>query len=271
MRVNKKFTIPLLVSLMLLLVACGSPATITAPTALPAIDATQPPAVEPTLAPPTVAAPTEAAPAEAGETPVAPNDSGLPAFVTEELGTMTVLRVDTFDQLDANYWEFDPALAAGSNGSAILTGNKSWATALKLKRLLVENQALMLTFQMAKGTHFGIQLSNGAPGTPEYRSFGFYRPQSVMLSRVFQGTEDIRQDVALRGDLKVHRFNTWYQLILAVKNNGHFFLLLWNPADPTQYNLIHDVFDESWMGKEWTYSLEIKDGQLTLNEAQELQ
>jgi hypothetical protein len=252
---------------MVFTAACGSPATEIPPTPQPAVvEATQPAPVEPTQP-----AATEPATTPAEGTPAATSDSGLPVIVTENLAGVTVLRSDPFDQLDSNFWEFDPALATASNGNASITGNKNWMVGLRLRRPLVEGQAVMLTFQMGKGANFGIHLSNGTPGTPEYRSYGFYRPQAVMLSRVFEGELDIRQDIPLKGDLNVHRFNTWYQVLLGVHPNGHFYLMMWDPADPTKFNRTHDVFDESWMGKEWTYTIEIHDGTLLLDEALELQ
>jgi len=255
-------------AVMIFTAACGSPATEAPPTAEAVVEqATQPAAIEATQAPASEAAP---APAE-GTPEAASSDPSLPTIVTENLAGVTILRSDPFDQLDSNFWEFDPALATAGGGNASITGNKSWTVGLRLRRALVEGQAVMLTFQMAKGTNFGIQLSNGTPGTPEYRSYGFYRPQAVMLSRVFQGELDIRLDEPLKGDLKVQRFNTWYQVILGVHANGHFYLLMWDPADPTQFVRTHDVFDESWMNKEWTYTVEIHDGTLLLDEAKELQ
>lgn len=252
---------------LLVLTACGSPSTEIPPTAQPqAVEPTQPIVPEPTQPPAT-----SAAPAPAAETPVVPaGDPSLPAILNENLSGVTVLRRDPFDTLDSSIWEFDPALATASNGSALITGNKTWAVGLRLRRPILEGQAVLLSMQMAKGTNFGIQLSSGTPGTPEYRSYGFYRPQAVLLSRVYQGMEDIRQDIPLKGELNVHRFNTWYQVLLGVNANGHFFLLIWDPADPTKFNRTHDVLDESWMGKEWTYTIEIRDGQLTLDEALEL-
>lgn len=257
----------LLAGLLIVLAACGSPATEIPPTAtIQAAEPTQPDLPEATQPPASEAAPTPAA-----ETAAAPaGDPGLPAILNENLAGLTVLRRDPFDQLDSSVWQFDPAMASASNGTALVTGNKTWSNGLRLQRPILEGQAVLVTLQMAKGTNFGIQLSSGTPGTPEYRSYGFYRPQSVMLSRVYQGMEDIRQDIPLKGELKVHRFNTWYQVLLGVNANGHFFLLIWDPADPTKFNRTHDVLDESWMGKEWTYTIEIRDGTLTLDEALEL-
>ncbi|OGO30287.1 MAG: hypothetical protein A2Z16_12845 [Chloroflexi bacterium RBG_16_54_18] len=253
---------------IILTAACGSPATEVSPTQeLAVVEATQPAQVEPNQPPASEATtiPAEQAPV------VSSSDPSLPAIVTENLAGVTILRSDPFDQLDSNIWEFDPALATASSGNASITGNKSWTVGLRLRRTLLEGQAVMLKFQMGKGTNFGIQLSNGTPGTPEYRSYGFYRPQAVMLSRAFEGQLDIRLDTPLKGELKLQRFNTWYQVILGVHPNGHFYLLMWDPADPTQFNRTHDVFAESWMGKEWTYTIEIHDGTLLLDEALELQ
>ncbi len=268
MKLSKLSWVGIFLGMFLIMTACGTPEAEAPPPAEPtAAEATQPAALEPSQPPAS-----EATPVPAEQTPgVSSSDPSLPAIVTENLAGVTILRSEPFDQLDSNTWEFDPALATASNGNASITGNKSWTVGLRLRRPLVEGQAVMLTYQMGKGTNFGIQLSNGTPGTPEYRSYGFYRPQAVILSRVFQGELDIRLDAPLKGDLKVQRFNTTYQVILGVHANGHFYLLMWDPADPTQFNRTHDVFDETWMGKEWTYTIEIHDGTLLLDEALELQ
>ena len=256
-----------LAAALILTAACSTPPAEVPATAAPTmVEAAQPTAVEPTQLP----AATQVSPPEAA-TPAPPGDPSIPAIVSENMAGVSVARTDPFDQMDSAAWEFNPEMVTASGGSLQITGKDPWVTALKLKRPLTERQAIMLRFQMQKGMHFGITLASGSPGTPEYRSFGFYRPLSKILARVFEGATDIRLDIPVKGDLKVHKFNTWYQCVLAISPNGHFMLLIWDPADPTKFNRIHDVFDESWMGLQWSYYIEADKGVLLLDEAVELQ
>lgn len=174
-----------------------------------------------------------------------------PAVLSDLLTNVQVIRMDDFH--DLNKWnKWNTGTGNLSNGMFELTGQAEWMSGLELKEKLSEGFGIVLKYKTIKNTDFNSEFvfATGDWETDSFRQFGVYngkRPKADL----YQGNNGIGGS-NLHGNLSL-KADTWYNLLMVVGKDGEFLAAVWNPTDPSQKTIYHEIIGPKWAGLSYKF------------------
>ncbi len=231
----------------LFLVACQSSAAEEASTVTPTIVVTPVPSKTP----------------QPTATPVIPTPTvEPPSILNEYLNDVTITYVDPFDENLG--WGFD--IGEIKDGVLEVVGD-NWRGLVLNVRDFHEHEGILIKFTYSPDSVFDVIMDHGAWSTDEYRSFGIQFGNYPVAS-LWQSSNPL-------GNLNLHgnfrpQASVWYQMLIALGENGEFLAIMWDPADPTKVIQYHETIGEKWAGLNWTFRIGANSGTILFDDFSEV-
>jgi hypothetical protein len=181
-----------------------------------------------------------------------------PSVIAEYLTDPKVISYDPLDSM--SNWNFSNETGALTNGVFELNGSPGWHSSFWPKQRFNEGQGLVIRFkvQMANARSEFVFVT-GDWMRDSFRQFGVYNAVTPK-GDLFQGDSDLG-GYDLRGGLTMQS-GTWYDLLLAIGQNGHFLAVIWNPNDEAR-RAVHDVMGgANWAGRGWVFLPKANSGEI---------
>lgn len=193
----------------------------------------------------------------ATEVPPTPTPSP-PEIVLNSFTSVNMAIVDSFD----SYSGWNNRLGDLSNGELEIKGIGNWDK-IERSRKLRPSEGVILQFKYSEDSVIEILLDNGKWDTSSYRRYGIYLSSGKLFTNIWQG-KDMVSRKNLTGSLQLLP-GAWYNLLLAVNDEGKFATLMWNPSDPLGFVNFSEQFDESWIKTGWAFNVGVNKGTTVLD------
>lgn len=176
-----------------------------------------------------------------------------------------------FDQIDDCYkilwkapWRWVTVGDAGLN----ITGRQKWETKLDRYQFFTQREGILLSFKVAKYTEANFSFHTGISSTNRYRQWGVRLRGQQILPNLYLGTSNLGGP-ALEKGFELQE-DTWYNMLLALGDNGSFMTLIWDPDDPSHVISYTKELGNSWDASEWRFSIEANSGNLYIRDFHEI-
>jgi endonuclease/exonuclease/phosphatase family metal-dependent hydrolase len=191
------------------------------------------------------------------------------SVVLDALEGLQISRSDPFDDpCTFSRWNSRWKTEKFTNGRLEIAGEESWQAFASRYKQFSEGQGVILRFQFAKGSEFGIHFDNTAWNTGLYRRFGINVRDEKIRSTTWQGPTEIRLE-DLSGNLDPAP-DTWYNLLLALGRNGDLKVMVWDPARPSRTLQYRVHMGEQWTVLPWILEVGANKGSVWVDDFSEI-
>lgn len=195
----------------------------------------------------------------------------IPDPVNRYLKSPYVKYSSTFTHLDECYkwfWKGDWRWITASDAGLIITGKQGWQTKLDRQQLFSKREGVLLKFKVAKYTEANIALYAGVFSTNNYRRWGVALRGKQIRTNLYLGPSNVGGS-PLEKNFELQE-DTWYNLLLAVGDQGTFLALIWDAQDPNRIVSYYKEFGSSWEKPEWRFLIEANSDKLWIQDFQEV-
>lgn len=167
-------------------------------------------------------------------------------------------KIDYYDPFDQNNgWGI--GCSCFVRGGLFTAVGRDWSGASWNERQLNEGQGLLLDFSFTTDAEFEVYINVGDFSTAPYRRFGMYIRNDAPYANLWAGNQPFSG--RLLGNL-ILQPETSYTLAILIGEGGEFSLVVWNPADPSQFVSTHETLGTSWADRVWAFAVGANSGQV---------
>ena len=183
-----------------------------------------------------------------------------PSLIGEYLKNPIVVKEFGLGYTSSFMWEYENGKFSG--GQIVLNNTPGWDAYFITKDTFSENHAILARFSRGSGSNYNIGIQTGEFDTPSFRGWSVHGGDVSNMSNRHGGEWLGYQPLIGNITLKA---NDWYYILLAAKSDGEFLAVVWDANDPTRVIHYDQVFGEEWTGKDWSFRIGAKGGEVYLD------